>query len=94
MAHKWARWLHNPYRLGVRTASKQGAESKVAHKWQGGYITPAARGVPTTSQWGAESEVAYKWARWLQHPCRLGGSHRFTAGGRIRSGPQVGKVAT
>ena len=27
-------------------------------------------------------------------PCRLGGPHRFTAGGRIKSGPQVGKVAT
>ena len=68
------------------------------HKWptsgQGGYITPAALGVPTASQRGAESEVAHKWARWLHNPCRLGSLHRFTAGGGIRSGPQVGKVAT
>ena len=59
-----------------------------------GYITPAAWGVPTASERGAESEVAHKWARWLHNPCRLGGPHRFKAGGRIRCGPQVGKVAT
>ena len=33
VAHKWARWLHNPCRLGVPTASERGAESKMAHKW-------------------------------------------------------------
>ena len=67
-------------------------------KWptsgQGGYITPAAWGVPTASEQGAESEVAHKWARWLHNPCRLGGANRFRAGGRIISGPQMGKVAT
>ena len=51
-------------------------------------------GVPTASERGAESEVAHKWARWLHNPCRLGGPHRFRAGGRIGGGPQVGKVAT
>ena len=61
---------------------------------QGGHITPAAWGVPTASEWGAESEVAHKWARWLHNPCRLGGPHSFRAEGRIRCGPQVGKVAT
>ena len=30
--------------------------------------------------------MAHKWARWLHNPCRLGGPHRFKAGGRIRSG--------
>ena len=29
VAHKWAGWLHNPYRLGVPTASHQG----VFHNW-------------------------------------------------------------
>ena len=43
---------------------------------------------------GPESEVAHKWAWWLHKPCRLGDPHRFRAGGRIRSGPQVGKVPT
>ena len=61
---------------------------------QGGYITPAAWGVPTASERGAESELAHKLARWLHNPCRLGGPHRFRAGGRIGIGPQVGKVAT
>ena len=67
-------------------------------KWpingQGGYITPAASRIPTASERGAKSEVAHKWARWLHHPCRLGDPHRFRAGGKISSGPQIGKVAT
>ena len=32
--------------------------------------------------------------RWLHNPCRLGGYPPFRAGGRMRSVPQVGKVAT
>ena len=57
-------------------------------------MTSAAQGVPTASERGAESEVAQKWARWLHKPCRLGDPHRFRAGGGIRCGPQVNKVAT
>ena len=71
-----------------------GRNQKWPKSGQGGYITPATWGVPTVSQRGAKSEVAHKWARWLYNPCRLGSLHRFRAGGRIRSGPQVGKVAT
>ena len=67
-------------------------------KWptcgQGGYVTLAASGIPSASQRGGESEVAHLWARWLRNPCRFGDPLRFTAGGRIRSGPLVGKVAT
>ena len=43
---------------------------------------------------GGGSEVAHLWAKWLRHPCRLEDPHRFRAGGKIRSGPLVGKVAT
>ena len=150
VAHKWARWLHNPCRLGGPHRSQRGAESEVAHKWAGwlhnpcrlwdpqrfraggqnqkwptsgpggsltpaalgvptahsggqnqkwptrgpsAYITPAACGIPNASQRGAESEVAHKWAGWLHNPCRLCDPHRFRAGARIRSGPQVGQVA-
>ena len=57
-------------------------------------MTPAASGVPTASERGAESLVAQNWTRWLHDPCRQGGPHCFTAGGRIRVGPQVGMVAT
>ena len=67
-------------------------------KWptcgQNGYVTPAVSGIPTASERGAKSEVAHLWAKWLRHPCRLGDPHRFRAGGKIRSGPQVGKMAT
>ena len=66
-------------------------------KWptsgQNGYVTPAVSGIPTASERGAKSEVAHLWAKWLRHPCRLGDPHRFRAGGKGRSGPQVGKMA-
>ena len=61
---------------------------------QGGYITPAASGIPTASERGAKSEVAHTWAGWLHHHCRLADPHRCRAGGKIRSGPYMGKVAT
>ena len=67
-------------------------------KWptcgESGYVIPAVSGIPTASERGAKSEVAHKWAKWLRHPCRLGDPHRCGAGGEIRSGPLVGKVAT
>ena len=78
---------------GIPTASERGGN----HNWptygQSGYVTPAVSGIPTASERGAKSEVAHLWARWLCHPCRLGDPHRCTAGGKIRSGPLVGKVA-
>ena len=73
---------------GSPTASERGAKSEVAHR------SPAVSGSPTASERGAKSEVAHKWAKWLPHPCRIGEPHRFRAGGKIRSGPQVGKLAT
>ena len=57
-------------------------------------MTPAAWGVPSASERGTKSEVAHKWARWLHNPYRLGDPLHFRAGDIIRSGPQVGKVAT
>ena len=67
-------------------------------KWptcgQSGYVTPAVSRIPTASERGGKSEVAHLWAKWLRHPCRLGDPHRFRSGGKIRSGPVVGKVAT
>ena len=67
-------------------------------KWptcgQDGYITPAASGIPSASKRGTKSEVAQLWARWLHHPCRVRDPLRLRAGGKIRSGPLVSKVAT
>ena len=89
VAHKWARGLHNPCRLGGSPPLQSGGEHQ---KWpaggQGGYITPAARGVPTASERGAASEVAHKRAMWRHNPCRRGGPQHFRAGHSIRGGPQ------
>ena len=58
MAHKWARWLHQPCRLGDPHRLRAGGRNQ---KWptsgQGGYITPAASGIPTALERGAKSEV-------------------------------------
>ena len=123
VAHKWAKWLPHPCRIGDPHRFRAGGKirsgpqvGKVAtsplpyrgspplesggqnQKWptsgQSGYLTPAVSGIATASEGGGKSEVAHKWAKWLPHPCRLGDPHRFRAGGKIRSGPQVGKVAT
>ena len=79
---------------GAPSLQSGGQDQKWPTCGQGGYITPAASGSPIASERGAELEVAHLWARWLRNPCRLGGPLRFRAGGRIRSGPLVGKVAT
>ena len=67
-------------------------------KWptcgQGGYVTPATSGIPSASERGAKSEVAHLWATWLRNASCLGDPLCFRAGGKIRSGPLVGKVAT
>ena len=95
VAHLWAKWLHHPYRLGDPHRCRAGGGSL---KWptcgQSGYVTPAVSGIPTASERGGKSEVAHLWAKWLHHPCRLRDPHRFRAGGKIRSGPLVGKMAT
>ena len=53
VAHKWARWLHNPCRMGGSPRLESGGQNQ---RWptsgQGGYITPAAWGVPTASERG------------------------------------------
>ena len=124
VAHKWARWLPHPCRIGdpqrfragggeIRCGAQVGkmATSTLPYRGspplqsggqnqkrptsgQNGYLTPAVSGIPTASERGAKSEVVHKWAKWLPHPCRIGDPHRFQAGGKVRSGPQVGKMAT
>ena len=91
VAHKWAKWLRHPCRLGEQSG---GQNQKWPTYGQSGYVTPAVSGIPTASERGGKSEVAHLWAKWLRHPCRLGVPHRCRVGGKIRSGPQVGKVAT
>ena len=95
VAHKWAKWRPHPlpYR-GAPPLQSGGQNQKWPTIGQIGYLNPAVSGSPTASQRGAKSEVAHNRANWLPHPCRIGESHRCRAGGKIRSGPQVGKVAT
>ena len=123
VAHKWAKWLPHPCRIGEPLRFRAGGKirsgplvDKLAtsplpyrgspplqsggqnHKWptsgQIGYLTPAVSGSPTAAERGAKSEVANKWANWVPQPCRIGEPHRFRAGGKIRSGPEVGKLTT
>ena len=63
VSYKWARWLHNPCRLGCPPLHSGGHNLRWSTSGQGGYITPTALWVPTASQRGAESKVAHKWAR-------------------------------
>ena len=95
VAHKWAKWLPHPCRIGGSPPLQSGGQNQ---NWptseQGGYLTPAVSGIPAASERGAKSEVAHKWAKWLPHPCRIGDPRRFRAGGKIRSRPQEGKLAT
>ena len=83
-----------PAGSGIPTAAERGAKSEMTHKWAKWLLTPAGSGIPTASERGAKSEMAHKWAKWLRQPCHLGDPHCFRAGGKIRSGQQVGKVAT
>ena len=96
--HKWPTCGQNGYVThvvsGIPTASKRGENQKWPTSGQNGYVTPAVSGIPTAAERGAKSEVAHLWAKWLRHPCSLGDPHRCRAGGKIRSGPLVGKMAT
>ena len=95
VAHLWAKWLRHPWRLGDPHRFRAGGGNQ---KWptcgQSGYVTPDVSGIPTASERVGKSEVAHLWATWLRHPCRPGDPHRFRAGGKIRRGPLVGKLAT
>ena len=80
--------------VGRASGAAGGQNQKCPTNGQGGYITPAVSGSPSASERGTKSEVAHLWARWLHNPCRVGEPLRFTAGDKIKSCPQMGKVAT
>ena len=91
VAHKWARWLHHPCRLGDPHRFKAGGGGGGIRS--GPYMGKVAtsplppRGSPPLHSGGAKSELAHTWTKCLHHPCRLGDPHGFRAGGKIRSGP-------
>ena len=74
VAHKWAKWLPHPCRIGDPLRFRAGGQNQ---KWptsgQSGYLTPAVSGIPTASERGAKSEVVPKRGpELLRNPCRLG----------------------
>ena len=95
VAHKWAGWLHNPFRLRVPIASKGGDKIKVAHKW-------AVWLHDHTHLWGPHYFREREKVRGgppqvgglLHHPGRLHGAQRFNAPNKTRGGQQVGRLAT
>ena len=56
--------------------------------------SPLPSGVPDASRRGTKSEKADKWADWRHNPCRFGGPQRITIGDKVKSGQQVGRLAT
>ena len=46
MAHLWARWLHNPWRLGDPQRFRAAAKSEVAHLWARWLRDPCRLGDP------------------------------------------------
>ena len=79
---------------GIPTASERRQNQTWPTCGQIGYVTPAVPGIPNASERRAKSDVAHLSAKWLCHLYRFGDPHRFRAGGKIRSCPLVGKVAT
>ena len=93
-AHKWARCLHDPSRLGGSpTLQGGGTESEVAHKRAGWLHNPCAEGGPNASKhrsMGTQSQVALKWANGLHNPYRMGGSPTLHNGGQNQKWPTSG----
>ena len=95
---KWFTCGESGYVTPALSVISTAAEGRQNPKWptrgQTGYVTPAVPGIPTASERVAKSEVAHLWAKWLRHPCHLRNPHGFRVGGKIGSGPFVGKAAT
>ena len=84
-----------PAVLGIPTAAERGAKSEVAHKWANWLPHPLPyRGSPPlqsggqNQKWPTSGQIGYL------TPAVLGIPTACTAWGKIRSGPQVGKLAT
>ena len=77
VAHKWARWLHSPCRLGGPHRFKAGRRIRGCPQVAkvGTHPLPPLGSPPLQS--GGQ-----KWARWLHNPCSLGGSPPRQSGGQ------------
>ena len=95
VAHKWTKWLPHPCRIGDPHRCRAGGKNRSGPQVSKVATSPLPyRGSPTAAERGAKSEMAHKRAKWVPPPCRISDPHRCRAGGKIRSGPQLSKVAT
>ena len=83
-----------PTAWGVPTASEQGAQSEVAHKWATCLHNTCRLGVPTASERGQNQKWPTSGQGGYRTPAACGVPTASERGGRIKVGPQVGKVAT
>ena len=95
MAHKWARWLYNPCRLGGPHCFTAGGDSDVAHNWARWLYNPCRLRDPHRSTLGGQNQ---KWPTSGQGgyitPAAWGIPTASDREDKIRSGPKVGKVTT
>ena len=81
VAHRWARLIHHPCRLGDPHRFKVGGEIRPIHG-QGGYITPAASGIANASEQRAKSEVGPRVGKVATSPLPPRGSPPLQSGGQ------------
>ena len=92
VARTWDQWLHGLALWGFPDAAEQGTKSVWATSGPGGYITLAVLGSPLLQSGGQNQ----KWptTRPTGHKTPARGPWCFLIGNKIRSGTQVGPVAT
>ena len=96
VAHKWSEWLHNPCRLGVPHRLRAGGKirsgpqvGKMATQPLPPRGSPPPQSGGQNQKWPTSGQGGY-----ITNPCRIRDPHRLKAGGKIKSGPQVRKMAT
>ena len=95
VAQKWAIGYLTPAVSGIPSASERG--DKIRSGPQVGKVATSPLpypGSPRLQSGGIKSEVAHKWAIGYLTPAVSGIPRASERGDKIRSGPQVGKVAT
>ena len=94
VAHKWAKWLPHPCRIGDPHRFRAGGYNQ---KWPTsgriGYLTPAVSGIPTAAERGDKIRSGPQVGKVATSPAS-GIPTAAERGDKIKSGPQVGKVAT
>ena len=91
VAHKWARWLRHPCRLGDPLRFRAGGKSEVAHKWARWLRHPCASGIPTASERGAKFRSGPYMGKVATSPLPPRGSPPLQSGGQNQKWPINGQ---